>query len=149
MVCAVVRTPVAVARAGPHLCVGAARAAIRHGWPVLDQLDPRFVRDALTSGVRVLLVEMDCPCEHALGLIHRLSKHWNPMRCVAMDAWPTPMRESLARQAGVCAYMHASCEMEMIEQVAEQLLESAGSAWLAVGVGSEVEPVVRGARRLA
>lgn len=129
MVCVVARPAVAVARAGSRLSAGAARAAMRLHWPVLDQAQPGFVRGVFTSGARVLVLELDHAFEDSLLTVNRLSRHWNPVRCVVLDAFHAPLRESLARQAGASLYLPASTPMEVIETAVTQLLDaSAGTA---------------------
>ena len=122
------RAPVAVASAGDRLSAGAARAAMRGRWTQVNPKEPGAIRTVLTSGVRVLVIELDAAAEAGLMMVQRLTRHWNPVPCVIVDASYGPQREIMARQAGACAYVTASASMEAIEELVSQVLSSRSSA---------------------
>lgn len=132
------RAPVAVASAGRRLSAGAARAALRGQWTQINPSEVGAIRTVLTSGVRVLVLELDAAAEEGLALVQRLARHWNPVPCVVVDASHGPRREAMARQAGACAYVTASTSMETIEEVVSQVLASRSSAVHAEAAGMRV-----------
>jgi hypothetical protein len=115
--------PVAVARFG-ECGSGVARAALRRNWTIRDADEPGFVRWAVSNGVRVLIVQLDDGVERALGMVERLSRHWNPVLCVVVgpvSAVNGAEVERTARRAGAAAYVPASAGVDEIEKLATAL----------------------------
>jgi len=113
--------PVAVAQFGGVCGSGLARAALRRNWSILDADEPGVVRVALSKRVRVLIVQVEGGGEAAIGLIQRLSRHWNPVRCVVVGPVNGGSLELTARGAGAAAYLPATADVETIEAVAASL----------------------------
>jgi hypothetical protein len=113
--------PVAVAQFGAACGSGVARAALRCNWSILDAEEPGLVRWTVSRGVRVLIVQLDAASDGAIGLIQRLSLHWNPVRCVVVGPVGGADLELAARRAGAAAYVPASTDVETIEALAASL----------------------------
>jgi len=113
--------PVAVAQFGDVCGSGLARAALRRNWSILDAEEPGLVRAALSKRVRVLIVQLGEGGDAAVGLIQRLSGHWNPVRCVVVGPVAGGNMERVVRGAGASAYVPATADVETIEALAASL----------------------------
>lgn len=123
----VTRAAVAVAQSERPLASSVARCAMRCRWPVYSQNEPGTLKAVLRGGTRVLVVQLGEAPEASERLISRLSGHFSPVACIAVDVADGGgeiFREIAARRAGAAAYIAAGVREELLMQVVTELERS-------------------------
>ena len=101
---------------------GLARSALRNKWPILDarSIAP-IAKHVLLAQPRVVLIQVPPTVQPATGLLTRLSRHWNPLRTVAVTSVHAADCEMLVRQSGADVFVPGPCSPDHLEQVVQGL----------------------------
>lgn len=103
---------------------GIARALLKHQWRLIDGRSATpAIKIVMLAQPCAVIVQIPQGAEPATGLIAKLSRHWNPVRVLAVAGRGAgEAEELLVRQSGAACFLPHPCAFEMLETTIEHMV---------------------------